>query len=207
MNILDILLALALFWTARKGWQIGLLQSLISLLSIVLAYGFALAYGESAARHLLDTTDELDGGSALLGFVALFILVLVVCYLIGRIVHKVLQASPLGIVDSVGGGALGLIKGILIFGLLTIFIRQYPVFDRIPQLIEQSALGKPVEKGSTVIANAVRRVFPRTKSFLDRLGVKAEKAPPLVDKLNKSAEDVRKKINDLIDESRDKLDK
>lgn len=205
MNIVDIILALGLFWTARKGWQIGLIQSLLSLLSIVLAYGFALAYGESAARHLLDTTDELDGGTALLGFMAVFVLVLFACYIMGRALHKALQASPLGTIDAFGGGALGMAKGLLIFGLLTLFFRQYPIHSRVPTLIDQSALGPPVQNAALVIADAVKTAFPKTKSLLEGLGISAEKAPPLVDKLNKSAKEARKKIDELIDESRDKL--
>lgn len=205
MNIVDIILALGLFWTARKGWQIGLVQSLISLLSIVLAYGFALTYGESAARQLLDTTDELDGGTALLGFLAVFILVLVISHLIGRALHKALQASPLGTVDALGGGGLGLAKGLLILGLLTIFFRSYPVHSKIPTLIDQSALGPPVQNSALVIANAVKAVFPKTQNLLERMGVNPDKAPPLVDKLNKSAGEARKKIDELIDESKEKL--
>lgn len=205
MNIVDIILAIGLFWTARKGWQIGLIQSLMGLISIILAYGFALAYGESAARQLMDTTEDLDGGTALLGFLAVFILVLVACYFIGKTLHKVLQASPLGVVDSVGGGAIGLAKGLLILGLLTVFFQQYPLHSRIPTLIEQSALGIPVKNAALVIANVVKNTFPKTKSFLESMGVSGEKAPPLVDKINKTAGEARKKIDKLIDESREKL--
>lgn len=206
MNIVDIILAIGLFWTARKGWQIGLIQSLLSLLSIVLAYGFALAYGEAAARQLLDTTEELDGGTALLGFLAVFAFVLLACYFIGRAIHKALQASPLGTIDAFGGGALGMAKGLLVFGLLTVFLFRYPIHSRIPTLIEQSALGPPVQNAALVIADAVKAAFPKTRTLLDRMGIHTEKAPPLVDKLNKSAQEARKKIDALIDETRQKTD-
>lgn len=207
MNIVDIILALGLFWSARKGWQIGLVQSLLSLLSIVLAYGFALTYGESAARQLLDTTEELDGGSALLGFIAVFAFVLFACYIIGRALHKALMASPLGTIDAIGGGALGMAKGLLIFGLLTLFFRLYPIHSRVPALIEDSALGPPVENAALVIADMVKKAFPKTQNLLEGLGVQAEKAPPLVDKINQGAKEARKKIDELIDESREKLGK
>ena len=207
MNIVDIILAVGLFWTARKGWQIGLVQSFMGLISIVLAYGFALAYGESAARQLMDTTEELDGGTALLGVLAVFILVLVSCYFIGKTLHKVLQASPLGVVDSFGGGAIGLAKGLLLLGLLTVFFQQYPLHSRVPTLIEQSALGLPVKNAALVIAHVVKKIFPKTKNFLESMGVSGDKAPPLVDKINKTAGEARKKIDELIDESREKLGK
>ncbi len=206
MNIIDIILALGLFWMARKGWQIGLIQSLMGLISVVLAYGAALTYGESAARALLDATEDLDGGAALLGFVVVFVAVLLGCYLIGRALHKTLQASPLGTIDSFGGGALGLIKGLLILGLVTTFVRLYPLHSRVPELIDQSALGPPVQKAAEVIADGVQAVFPKTRTLLEKLGIQAQQTPPIVDKLNKEADAARKKINELIEKSRQQLE-
>ena len=206
MNIVDLILALGLFWAIRKGWQIGLIPSLISLLSIVLAYGFALTYGETAARQVFNATDDLDGGAALMGFVAVFALVLLACYLLGRILHKTLMASPLGMVDALGGGALGLGKGLLIFGLLAIFCRQYPMHSRVPELIDNALLGAPVQKSARVIANGIQAAFPKTKNFLESIGIKPQHPPPLVDKLNKSADEARQKIQELLDESRKKLE-
>lgn len=206
MNIVDLILALGLFWAIRKGWQIGLVQSLVSLLSIVLAYGFALTYGETAARRIFSGADDLDGGAALLGFLAVFALVLLLCYLLGRLLHKTLMASPLGMVDAIGGGVLGLGKGLLIFGLLAIFCRQYPIHSRAPELIDNALLGPPVQKYAMVIADGVQAAFPKTRNFLENIGLKPQKPPPLVDKLNKSADEARQKIQDIIDESRKNLE-
>lgn len=206
MNIVDLILALGLFWAIRKGWQIGLVQSLLNLLSIVLAYGFALTYGETAARWIFRAPDDLDGGAALMGFIAVFALVLLVCYLLGRLLHKTLMASPLGIIDAIGGGALGLIKGLLVFGLLAIFCRHYPLHSRVPELIDKAFLGKPVQKSALVIADGIRAAFPKTRDFLENIGLKPQKPPPLVDKLNKSADEARQKIQDAIDESRKNIE-
>ena len=83
MNIVDLIFALGLFWFARKGWQIGLVQSLIMLFSVILAYGFALTYGETTARALFDTTEDLGSGTALFGFLVVFVAVLAACYFSG----------------------------------------------------------------------------------------------------------------------------
>lgn len=206
MNIVDLILGFGLVWSTRKGWQIGLLQSLVSLLSVVIAYGIALTYGESAARQLFDTTEELDGGAALLGFLIVFFLILLACHFLGRALHKALMASPLGIVDAVGGGALGFAKGVLIFGLFTVFFRLYPIHSRIPELIDNAFLGPPIQKAALTIADAVQTAFPKTKNLLESMGVKVDKAPPLVDKLNKGAAETRQKINDFIDESKKRLE-
>ena len=203
MNIIDPILALGLFYLAWKGWQIGLVQSLIWLISVVLAYGCALAYGESLARTLFDSTSE---GTVLIGFFAVGLAVLIACYLIGQAIHRVLHASPLGLIDAVGGGILGLAQGVLIIGLLTLFLRANPIHSRVPELIDDSALGPPLQKAARVIADGVQAMFPNVKTTLEKLGIQtASQVPPLIQKLNKEARDARDKINELIDAAQDSV--
>jgi uncharacterized membrane protein required for colicin V production len=175
MNIVDLILALGLFWFARKGWQIGLVQSLIMLLSVILAYGFALTYGETTARALLDTTEDLGTGTALFGFLVVFAAVLVACSFLGRTLHRILRTSPLGAIDAFGGIALGLAQGALILGLIAIFLHAKPIHSRVPEFIDNSALGAPLQKSARVIADGVQAMFPDVKTLLEKLGIQIEK--------------------------------
>ena len=202
MNIVDLIFVLGLFWFARKGWQIGLVQSLIMLLSVILAYGFALTYGETTARALFDTTEDLGAGTALTGFLVVFAGVLTACYFIGRTLHGMLRQSPLGAIDAFGGIALGLVQGALILGLITIFLHAKPIHSRMPEFIDNSALGAPLQKSARVIANGVQAMFPNVKNLLEALGIQIEKTPPLIEKLNEEAGKARKKINEMLEESR-----
>ena len=202
MNIVDLILVLGLFWFARKGWQIGLVQSLIMLLSVILAYGLALAYGEATARALFDTTGDIGRGAALFGFLVIFAAVLVACYFIGSALHKALRASPLGAIDAFGGIALGLVQGALILGLLAIFLHANPIHSRVPEYIDNSALGAPLQKSARVIADGVQAMYPNVKTLLEKLGIQTSKTPPLIEELNKEAREAKKKINELIDKSK-----
>ena len=204
MNIIDLILALGLFVFARKGWQIGLVQSLIWLISVVLAYGCALAYGEPLARVLFDSTGE---GAALIGFLAVGLAVSIACYLIGQAIHRILQASPLGAIDAIGGGILGLAQGVLLIGLLALFLRANPIHNRVPELIDGSALGPPLQKAARVLADGVQAMFPSVKTTLEKLGIQtASQVPPLIEKLNEGARDARDKIDELLDAARDSAD-
>lgn len=206
MNFIDPIFALGLFYLGRKGWQIGLVQSLIGLISVVLAYGCALAYGESLARVLFDSTGDLGEGATLIGFLAVGLAVLIACYLIGQAIHSVLHASPLGAIDAIGGGILGLAQGILIIGLLILFLRANPFHSRVPELIDESALGPPLQKAARIIADGVQALFPNVKTMLEKLGIQtASQAPPLIDKLNKEARDARDKINELLNDAQDSV--
>ena len=206
MNIVDLILLIGILWTARKGWQIGLLQSLVGLLSILIAYGAALTYGGDAAQKFLGESDTLEAGAALIGFLAVFAATLVACYLIGRVVHTVLVASPLGTVDAIGGGALGLAKGLLILGLLTVLLRAYPLHSRIPEFIDNAALAPPVQKAALFLADGIQNLFPKAKELLQKMGVQTVDTPPIVDEINKKADSAREKLDALIDESRKRLE-
>lgn len=201
MNIVDLIFALGLFWFARKGWQIGLVQSLIMLLSVILAYGFALTYGETTARALFDTTEGLGAGTALTGFLVVFAGVLAACYFLGRTLHGMLRQSPLGAIDAFGGIVLGLAQGALILGLITIFLHAKPIHSRMPEFIDNSALGAPLQKSARVIADGVQAMFPNVKTLLEALGIQIEQTPPLIEKLNEEAGKARKKINEMLEES------
>ena len=202
MNIVDLIFALGLFWFARKGWQIGLVQSLIMLFSVILAYGFALTYGETTARALFDTTEDLGSGTALFGFLVVFLAVLAACYFLGRALHGMLRTSPLSAIDAIGGIALGLVQGALILGLIAIFFRAHPIHSRVPEFIDNSALGTPLQKSARMIADGVQAMFPDVKTLLEKLGIQIEKTPPLIEKLNKEAGEARKKIDEILEESR-----
>ena len=202
MNIVDLIFALGLFWFARKGWQIGLVQSLIMLFSVILAYGFALTYGETTARALFDTTEDLGSGAALFGFLVVFVAVLAACYFLGRALHGMLRPSPFGAIDAFGGIALGLVQGALILGLIAIFFRANPIHSRAPEFIDNSTLGAPLQKSARMIADGVQAMFPDVKTLLEKLGIQIEKTPPLIEKLNKEAGEARKKIDEMLEESK-----
>ena len=98
--------------------------------------------------------------------------------------------------------ALGLAQGALILGLIAIFLHAKPIHSRVPEFIDNSALGAPLQKSARVIADGVQAMFPDIKTLLEKLGIQIEKTPPLIEKLNKEAGEARKKINELLDEAK-----
>ena len=100
-NLLDALLVIGLAWAAFRGWQTGLMRSVVGLAGLLFAYFGAFYYGSSAGALLDDGTL-----GAIAGIAIVFILVLLTFYFIGRIGQAFLQTTPLGIVDTLFG-ALG----------------------------------------------------------------------------------------------------
>ena len=117
MNGLDIVFALIIGLTLLRGLWRGAIREVSSLVALVA--GFVLA-----GRFSTEAADLVQKGvnnpqiAAGLGYLGLFFAVYICVVLLGLLVHKVLHAVLLGWVDRLGGGCLGLAKGLLISCLL-----------------------------------------------------------------------------------------
>lgn len=204
MNALDIILIIVLSWSAFRGWQTGLLKSLLSLAGLVLAYVLALAYGQALGQSLLgDAT--LYG---ILGIVAVFFGTIIGVQIAARFVKAFLDATPLGIVDTIGGGALGLAQGVLAFGLLIVLAYSYPIHSKIPEQVEESTLASPVQNGALALVDGIKAILPSVKEALQDLNIRgSDDPPPVVETLKSGADEARKKLDGVVEESKKRLQK
>lgn len=112
--MVDILLALVLFYAAYRGFREGMVLQLGGLVGLVVGAYAAFHYGERIGYWF-----SLEGWMAqVVGFLALFIGVLVALALLGRLLKGLFQMAGLGIFDHVGGVVFGFFKMALVLGLL-----------------------------------------------------------------------------------------
>jgi len=208
MNLIDLFLAAGIAWAAFKGWRRGLVVSLVGLIGLVLAYGLSLNWGGTVARWMAGADSEPGTGLSLLGFVLVFLLVIVAAYAAGIALRKILHTSPLGIVDTVGGIAVGGARAVLILGLLLILLRSLPLPGGLGAAFDSSLLGRPVERSSIALLDGIQVVFPQAARLYHRIVPQGPDDPahPAVDEASQKAEQARERLKDLIDESRQRLE-
>jgi membrane protein required for colicin V production len=116
MNWLDITLLVIMALTAIIGVFKGLVKQVVGLVAFIAGLVLAsLYYGQTAGLF-----ERVTGNVLLrnfLGFLVIFVLVLVAGAILGHLVSKTMQ-GPLAMVNRLFGGAFGLLKGVLICGLL-----------------------------------------------------------------------------------------
>ena len=201
--MLDIAIGLGLAWSAFQGWRIGAVRSLIGLAGLVLAYTAAFLYGQSVGAAFFK--DSALGGVT--GIVLVFAAFLIVFHVLGRLARAFLHATTLGVVDAIGGGALGLVKSVLVLGLLLILARSYPLHAGIPQAIDASRLAGPVQSASLILIDGIRALWPDVKRFLDDAGIRLPgERSPVVRTLTDGADEARRTIQALAGEARTRLD-
>jgi membrane protein required for colicin V production len=121
LNYLDyiilVILALFLIQGYRKGIIIGLATIAALIIGIYAAVHFSNYLEATLVEHLHPSRKWLP----ILSFSLTFIVVVILVMLTAKLTEKFAQGVGLGFFNSIGGAALGLVKGVLLISIL-IFI-------------------------------------------------------------------------------------
>jgi membrane protein required for colicin V production len=124
-NWLDILLLLILAVAFVLGVIKGLIRQVVGILAVIVGLILAMAFYPAAASAV-STLIKNENVAHFAGFLTIFVVVLVVGWLIGRLFSKAIK-GPLKWLNHGLGGFLGLVKGALIGGILVFAMLVFPV--------------------------------------------------------------------------------
>jgi len=125
VNWLDIVLLLLLLTAFILGVIKGLVRQVVGILAVIVGLILALAF-YSVVASAFGTLVKDPNVSGFLGFLIIFVAVLITGWLVGRMFSKAIK-GPLKFLNHVMGGALGLLKGALICGILVFTMLVFPV--------------------------------------------------------------------------------
>jgi membrane protein required for colicin V production len=138
VNFIDFIIIFFILILCIRGYLKGFVNELFSL--CILGVGLALAFylyrplGETFLQFIENT--ELALISA---FFFVFILVTILFIIIRNIIAQFVERMNLTDIDSFLGLLVGLLKGLLVAGLVLIFLRNHPVL-RLDEAIDRSLL-------------------------------------------------------------------
>ena len=161
LNILDLLFIVILFFSFFFGIFRGLVRELLSLFFLVAA--LALAFIITAMPACCCTSLIANRGLAdFAGFLLVLALVAAAGSLFTGLVSKHLVVGPLKAVDRLLGAAFGLLRGILLSGLV---IYSFLAFPLNPEPLDRSLLAPALTR---VLVAGIQVLPP---SLRDRLNV------------------------------------
>lgn len=131
----DIAVLLLLLISVIVGAWRGLVLEVFSLASWVVAYFAAPWIAPLIVGWLPAKLGEWQGLAAV---VAAFILILLLCGLVGRLLRLLLHATPLAFADRLLGAGFGLLRGLL-FALLAAVLIGFTPFKRHPAWTESQS--------------------------------------------------------------------
>jgi len=156
LNILDLLFIVILFFSFFFGIFRGLVRELLSLFFLVAALALAFTYYRDAGL-LLQSLIAKRGLADFAGFLLVLALVAAGGSLFTALVSKHLVVGPLKAVDRLLGAVFGVLRGVLLSGLV---IYSFLAFPLNPEPLDRSllapALTKVLVAGIQVLPPALR---------------------------------------------------
>ncbi|UCF70017.1 MAG: CvpA family protein [candidate division WOR-3 bacterium] len=142
MAWIDIVIVIIIISLIIHGIATGLIRSVFDIAGIIFGYIIAVTYS------------TLVRIPEILAFLLIFITVLVIFSIAGRIISKIIHITPLGIIDRVLGGVLGLAKGAIICFVFLIVVM---LIKRDTRIISSSSLAAEIANSGLQVS----RILPK----------------------------------------------
>jgi membrane protein required for colicin V production len=122
MNWVDIVIVVILVIGLFKGLSNGFVRGLFGLAALV--FGIIVAAGnyEQVAEVLFSRLNVGEQAQAVLGFLLVFVIVMILITVVGRIIAKALKLASLGWMDRLAGGLLGIVMACLFIGAVLLVV-------------------------------------------------------------------------------------
>lgn len=122
MNWVDIIIVIILALGLGKGLANGFVRGIFGIAALVLGIVVAAGNYEQVTEVLFSRLQIGSQGQAILGFLLVFVIVMILVTVVGRIIAKALKLASLGWMDRLAGGILGLVMSCVFTGVLLLLV-------------------------------------------------------------------------------------
>lgn len=154
MTVLDILLLIPLAWLVFLGWKKGVIREAATLAGVVAGIWAAVHLSQLVASLL-----KLTGESAILiAFFITFVGAMVLTYLLGRGIERMVKSAHLSLANKIAGATLGMGKALCV---LAVVLNGVVLLDKqehlvTPETKEKSLLYKPVYSTGNLLISSLK---------------------------------------------------
>ncbi len=197
MNWVDIVVALILLFFFIAGARKGFIREVTGLTGIIVAFLVGITGAPIWSDVLIDRLKFPPSLATLVAFILIFILVFILIRALGNLLFKVVRATPLDVLDRLGGSFIGVIKGALIISLVLIFLGLFTLPEAVYQELNVSWSATPLRAVAPSLYRFVQEGVPQMRSLGDVMGDSVEKG------LSRGREEVLKRSSQVIDQLQD----
>lgn len=172
MTLFDIIALALLGVSALIGFARGALREVITVVAFVVA-AFAALYGLRFVGPLARSALHPAWLGNIAGLLVIFLVVYIALRVVsGGVVHSLHSTLGLGLLDRLIGAGFGLIRGLIVLGLINLAIHLAPPAQGAPSWIVTAKLWSLSEQ----CASMVRAIAPKGSEVARRLTPEIEKA-------------------------------
>ena len=184
VNGLDLAVIIILLLSAILAFLRGFVHEVLSIAAWVVAV-FAVVYGlpigQPLARDLIPNTLFADIAAA----VIIFLVTLVICSILTKMMAKTIQASALNNLDRSLGFVFGLARGLLIFGAVLIVLDWVYNDDARPDWVESAKTLPVIEATSDLMMDLMPEGFMAAEDAAKEASESAREALELKETLDR----------------------
>ncbi len=149
MNVLDIVIAAILVIAGIMGYRKGVIRQVCGIGGLILGIWLGYRFSTLLAGWFGMNAEY----ASLLCFIIILIAAIIVLYLVGLLFSKVFRMTGFGLIDNLGGLALGVVKTGLLLSLLLGLFTGYNDRAKLiaPEVFDESALYEPMQKAAGIV--------------------------------------------------------
>ncbi|NDV70105.1 CvpA family protein [Dysgonomonas sp. 25] len=125
MNWFDIFVLILLAATLIRGYITGLVMQVAMLAGIILGAIFSGWLADFIAPYLMEWTGAAPHIIGPLSYIVAFLLILLVLFLVGRMIHSTVKAAHLNFPNRVAGAVFCAVKWFLVLSVLVSVIEEF----------------------------------------------------------------------------------
>jgi len=197
MHWLTIATLALLLVFAIAGWRAGLIRRVLEFVGMVASVLLASRFGFLAADWLQDLTGLEDRLARPLGWLLVFIVLLIGTRVLAWLLAKALRVSVLGWVDRWGGALLGVLIGVLVCSVLLMLVCRVTGDDDLAEQVRSDPVTRVVHSAAPALYALVargdhedlERLWQRAREGIDELPDPGEAASSLRDAVGDRLDD------------------
>jgi membrane protein required for colicin V production len=165
--MLDILFAIMMIAAFIKGWRMGLIVGLFSIVAFIVGIAAALKLSAIVAVRLKENITVSDKWLPFIAFATVFIIVAVAVNWAGRIIQQAFEMALMGWINKIGGVVFYMALYIFIFSVLLFFAEKIHLISEVS--IGKSAVYKFVQPWGPAVINNLGKIIPVFKEMFTQL--------------------------------------
>lgn len=166
--ILDIIVLATVAAAIYKGYTKGLIVGLFSFVALLIGAAAAVKLGALAGQYLQQNTSVGGKWAPLLGFLVIFVLVLLLVRIAAGFIEKSVEAISLGWVNKLGGIAFYLLIYLTLVSILMFYIAKMEILS--PRQLADSQTYPILSPLAPALMDFIGNLVPFFKDMFQQLG-------------------------------------
>lgn len=171
MNYFDIILILIIVLFSVRGFWMGFINTLSSLLGTVLGIYLASRYYAPVADWLIGVLGWGDNGLRVVMFIIAFLLINRLVALLFWFIAKTFKFAAslllLSTINRIFGAVFGILEGVVTVGIVIYFLDKYPLSPKLMEMIAASTVAPYTLNVVHVLLPLLPKALKTLKSSVD----------------------------------------